>query len=175
MAIFFHGFFRTLGVFFAILLVLLIIIGLSSYVNNQENAEFELVKGDIESNNTIFILEINGPIIKSESSINDLVGINVISPSEIKKKLDTIIEFNPNILIVSINSPGGTVSASNELYNYYIEFKNNSRSKLYFHSSEMLASGGYWSSLSGDKIYANYGAVIGSIGVKGPDNWKRIY
>ena len=169
MAIFFHGFFRTLGVFFAILLVLLIIIGLSSYVNNQENAEFELVKGDIESNNTIFILEINGPIIKSESSINDLVGINVISPSEIKKKLDTIIEFNPNILIVSINSPGGTVSASNELYNYFIEFKNNSRSKLYFHSSEMLASGGYWSSLSGDKIYANYGAVIGSIGVKGPD------
>ncbi len=33
----------------------------------------------------------------------------------------------------------------------------------------MLASGGYWSSLAGDKIYANYGAIVGSIGVKGPD------
>ena len=33
----------------------------------------------------------------------------------------------------------------------------------------MLASGGYWSSLAGEKIYANYGAIIGSIGVKGPD------
>ena len=33
----------------------------------------------------------------------------------------------------------------------------------------MLASGGYWASLSGEKIYANYGSIIGSIGVKGPD------
>jgi protease-4 len=33
----------------------------------------------------------------------------------------------------------------------------------------MLASGGYWFAMSGDKIFADYGAVIGSIGVKGPD------
>ena len=31
--------------------------------------------------------------------------------------------INPNILIVSINSPGGTVSASNELYNTLINLK----------------------------------------------------
>ena len=33
----------------------------------------------------------------------------------------------------------------------------------------MLTSGAYWVSLSGDKIFASYGAIIGSIGVKGPD------
>jgi protease-4 len=128
-----------------------------------------LVRGSIESSNTIFILEINGPIIQSESSINDLVGMSIISPEEVKNNLDKIMTLNPNILIVSINSPGGTVSASNELYNHFEEFKKKSNSKIYFHSSEMLASGGYWSSLAGEKIYANYGAIIGSIGVKGPD------
>jgi len=169
MGILFNVFLRTVGFFLAILLCVLIIIGISAYANYQEDIEFDLVRGNIESGNTIFILEINGPIIQSESSINDLVGMNIISPKAVKNNLDKIIKLNPNILIVSINSPGGTVSASNELYNHFKEFKKKSNSKIYFHSSEMLASGGYWSSLAGEKIYANYGAIIGSIGVKGPD------
>ena len=32
-----------------------------------------------------------------------------------------------------------------------------------------MASGAYWAALSGNKIFANYGSLIGSIGVKGPD------
>tara|TARA_B100000131_G_C17815443_1_gene491466 strand:+ start:1 stop:672 length:672 start_codon:yes stop_codon:yes gene_type:complete len=50
-----------------------------------------------------------------------------------------------------------------------MSFKNDSGAKIIFHTSEILASGGYWSSLSGNKIYASYGSIIGSIGVKGPD------
>ncbi len=169
MFIFFNVLFKTLGFFSAILLVILIIIGISAYSNYNYNSDFDLVRGSIDSEDTIFILELNGPIIQSESSINDLVGMEIISPKEVKNNLDLIINLNPNILIVSINSPGGTVSASNELYNYFNDFRKRSNAKIYFHSSEMLASGGYWSSLAGEKIYANYGAIIGSIGVKGPD------
>lgn len=169
MGFFFNVFFRTLGFFLAILLAIIIIIGISAYINDKDNKEFDLVRGNIEFSDTIFILEINGPIIQSDSSINNLVGMNIISPKEVKNNLDKILKLNPNILIVSINSPGGTVSASNELYNHFVEFKKKSNSKIYFHSSEMLASGGYWLSLAGEKIYANYGAIIGSIGVKGPD------
>ena len=33
----------------------------------------------------------------------------------------------------------------------------------------MRASGGCWAALASDKIYAGYGAIIGSIGVRGPD------
>ena len=32
-----------------------------------------------------------------------------------------------------------------------------------------MASGAYWAALSGNRIFANYGSLIGSIGVKGPD------
>jgi len=166
---FFNVFFRTLGFFFAILLFFLIIIGISAYTNNQSNVGFDLIKGNEESNNTIFILQISGPIIERDSSFNDLVGFNFISPIRIQKKLEEILIIDPKILIVSINSPGGTVSASNELYNSFITFKKKSNASIIFHTSEILASGGYWSSLSGDKIYASYGSIIGSIGVKGPD------
>ncbi len=169
MNIFFNVFFKTLGFFFAILLFFLIIIGISAYSNSQSNFGFNLVKGNEESDNTIFILEINGPIIESNNSLNDIVGFNFISPIRVQKKLEEISIFNPKILIVSINSPGGTVSASNELYNSFLAFKKKTNASIIFHTSELLASGGYWSSLSGEKIYASYGSIIGSIGVKGPD------
>ena len=166
---FFNVFFKTLGFFFAILLFFLIIAGISAYTDSTGKDEFVLIKGNKKSDNTIVILEINGPIIEFSNPINDFVGLNIISPKEIKKNLDEIIDLKPNILIVSINSPGGTVSASNELYNSFVAFKKKSNSKILFHTSELLASGGYWSSLAGEKIYASYGSIVGSIGVKGPD------
>tara|TARA_B110000014_G_scaffold203398_1_gene153426 strand:- start:47 stop:1078 length:1032 start_codon:yes stop_codon:yes gene_type:complete len=169
MNIFFNVFFRTLGFFFAILLLFLIIIGISNYTNSQSTNGFNLIKGNEESNNTIFILDINGPIIENDSSFNHLVGFNFISPMKIQNILEEIHSINPKIVIVSINSPGGTVSASNELYNSFLAFKKKSNSSIIFHTSEVLASGGYWSSLSGERIYASYGSIIGSIGVKGPD------
>ena len=169
MNVFFNSFFRTIGFFFAILAFVLIIIGISAFTNSQSQNEFDFVKGDEESDNSIFILQINGPIIESDSSLNDLVGLNIISPIRVKNQLDEVLTIKPKILIVSINSPGGTVSASNELYNSFINFKKKSGANIIFHTSEILASGGYWSSLAGEKIYASYGSIIGSIGVKGPD------
>tara|TARA_Y100001970_G_C14219887_1_gene852015 strand:- start:1563 stop:2594 length:1032 start_codon:yes stop_codon:yes gene_type:complete len=166
---FFNVFFKTLGFLLAVLLVIMIIIGLSNFSNNENNQQFSLIEGNDKSNNSIFILQIDGPIIENDSSLNDLVGFNLISPSKIKKNLEEIHVLKPKILIVSINSPGGTVSASNELYNSFINFKTQSDANIVFHTSEILASGGYWASLSADKIYANYGSIIGSIGVKGPD------
>ena len=70
---------------------------------------------------------------------------------------------------VSINSPGGSVSASQNIYMLFQKFKEENKITIYFNTSDILASGGYWVSLSGDKIFASYGALIGSIGVKGPD------
>ena len=55
------------------------------------------------------------------------------------------------------------------MYKIFLNFKKKTNSKIFFHTSELLASGGYWSSLAGDKIYASYGSILGSIGVKGPD------
>ena len=77
--------------------------------------------------------------------------------------------ISPNVIIFSINSPGGTVSASKNFYDIVKDFKKDNDVEILFHTNELLASGGYWASSSADKIYANYGSLIGSIGVKGPD------
>lgn len=169
MSIFFSVFLRTLGFLFASLLFVLTIIGISSYLNYNSITKYDLFRGNAESENLLYLLNLNGPIIESNNSINNLLHYNFISPEKIEQELNEIIQLRPKILIVSINSPGGTVSASNKLYESFVSFKEKTQIEIIFHTSELLASGGYWSSLAGDKIFASYGSIIGSIGVRGPD------
>tara|TARA_B100000029_G_scaffold503350_1_gene580097 strand:+ start:680 stop:1720 length:1041 start_codon:yes stop_codon:yes gene_type:complete len=171
MTIFFNTFFKVLGT----LLALATFIGILSaflvfFEGNSSLSDFRLIEGDKASKNKIAIIKLYGPIIDQKISFNSISGIQTINPDNFKKKLKNLDQINPNVLIISINSPGGTVSASYEMYrllNNYIKQSNNL--DVYFHTSETLASGAYWFALASDKIYASYGSLIGSIGVKGPD------
>ncbi len=87
--------------------------------------------------------------------------------------LDTIIDQihahrdDPAVkaVVVRINSPGGTVGASQEIYNELIELKRKSKKPVIVSIADIGASGGYWVALSGDEIIANPGSLVGSIGV----------
>ena len=167
---FFSIFLKVSGFLFSILFFILVVIGISTYTNNNRLIDyFQFVEGDQNSENSIIIFNLSGPIINDKMQFSNLSNIETITPKKIKKKLEIVKKIKPQILIVSIDSPGGTVSASNEIYNILINFKTNNNIKVYFHTDEILASGAYWISMAGDNIYASYGSLIGSIGVKGPD------
>jgi len=170
MAYFFNIFFKVFGFLSAILLFILVLIGISSYLNkNSGNEYFEFVKGNKNSKNKIIVYNLNGPILNNKIQIANIANLQTIVPQDVKKYLKIIKEIEPQVLIISINSPGGTVSASNELHRIFLSFKKNNNLKIYFHTNEVLASGGYWASMAAEKIYASYGSLIGSIGVRGPD------
>ncbi len=164
---FINVFLKTLGFLVGIASFIIIINIFINYLpKNDENYKF--VKGDNQSNNIIAILEINGPIINNFN--NSLVGniFEYIEPKIVKKKLSKLKKFNPKVLIIKINSPGGTVSATASLEKILNDFKKENETKIYFYSDEILASGGYWIATTGDKIFSNYGSIVGSIGVSGP-------
>jgi len=169
MAIFWNFFLKTLAFIISITLIIVLASVIFSLTNNKKNKDFRFISGHEGSNNTIAIVKLNGLIIEKNRDIYEISNPLIISPSEVKKYLDSLKDFSPKILIFSINSPGGTVSASNNLYDIIKNFKKNHKIEIFFHTTELLVSGGYWASLSGDKIYANYGSIVGSIGVKGPD------
>ena len=131
--------------------------------------KYEFIEGNKSSLNKIVILEING-IIASQSKLDlPLLNSKIIYANEVEKILnDLSSDFNLKAVIISINSPGGSVSGSNRLYNAINDFKQNSKLPIIIHTNEILASGAVWSTVAADKIYASYGAMIGSIGVKGP-------
>jgi len=68
-------------------------------------------------------------------------------------------------LIVRINSPGGTVGASQELFHAIEVFKQRTGLPVVVSIADMCASGAYWVSLAADQIFANPGSLVGSIGV----------
>ncbi len=68
-------------------------------------------------------------------------------------------------LVLRINSPGGTVGASQELYSQILKFKAKTGIPVVISIGDIGASGAYWVSLAGDKIFANPGSLVGSIGV----------
>ena len=168
---FFKTYLRILGFLTAIVTFILILIIVSSLASSKKSF-FSYYTGDENSENKVAILKINGPIISEPVNLFNFGKFSeskAIYPSLINNYLKELKDIQISGIIVSINSPGGSVSASNEIYNLFKNFKNNQNIPLYFHSTEMLASGAYWISLSGDRILANYGTLIGSIGVKGPD------
>ena len=172
MTSFINYFFKILAFFLATITFLAILSLIISFIFKKDNKDFSFYSGNQNSNEKIAILKLAGPIISEPhniSKINFLSSLEAIYPSKIKDYLQTLKKENIKGLIISINSPGGSVSATNSVYELISKFKKQLNIPIYFHSSELLASGGYWMSLSGDMIFASYGSLIGSIGVKGPD------
>ena len=166
--VFFSVFLRTLGFLSAVLIFLIIINILMHFTNDLQKKHFVMIDGTERSNNIIAKINLNGPIFNNNINTlgNNLYGY--IEPKKVKSYLEELKQLKINVLIININSPGGTVSATAELEQIINKFKKNTNTKVYFFTKEILASGGYWVATTADKIFASYGSVIGSIGVSGP-------
>lgn len=70
-----------------------------------------------------------------------------------------------NAVVLRINSPGGTVGASETLYEEIRRFRERSGKPVVVSMSDLAASGGYYISLAADHIVAQPSTVTGSIGV----------
>ena len=68
-------------------------------------------------------------------------------------------------LIISVNSPGGTISGSDQIYNEIRKYRNASGIPVVAFMQGMAASGGYYASVACDKIIAEQTTITGSIGV----------
>ncbi|MGE9895648.1 signal peptide peptidase SppA [Anaerovoracaceae bacterium SGI.195] len=76
-----------------------------------------------------------------------------------------IADSNNKGLYIFVNSPGGSVSTSDELYLKIKEYKDKTRRSVVAYFDNMAASGGYYISAIADKIIANRNCWTGSIGV----------
>ena len=77
--------------------------------------------------------------------------------------LDRLARSNAKAVIVHINSPGGTVAGSEELYDSLVRVKE--KKPVVVVVDGLAASGGYIAAMAGDRILARQSAIVGSIGV----------
>jgi protease-4 len=84
-------------------------------------------------------------------------------------------------VILRVDSPGGGVSASQEIYREVKRVREEKKKKVVVSMASVAASGGYYIACPADKIFANPGTVTGSIGViaewmnyKGLAEWAKL-
>jgi protease-4 len=95
----------------------------------------------------------------------DLDGV-ILDPNEIVGQLQRFADDDSiKAIIIHVNSPGGGVAASEEIYREVKRIRDEKK-KLIVSSIETVgASGAYYVSSATNKIYADNGSVVGSIGV----------
>jgi len=94
-------------------------------------------------------IQLTGPIISAESILKEI--------EEAKK------DSNIKGVLLNVNSPGGAVPPSIEIAYAIKELKKHKPVVAY--ASGIMASGSYYGSIYANKIIANPGAIVGSIGV----------
>ena len=103
--------------------------------------------------NSILLLRIEG-IITGETSGQFMANIRKYADKERIKGV-----------LIRVNSPGGTVGASQEINSTILEIKNRYKKPVYVSGGDLVASGAVYSIVSADKIFVNAGTLFGSIGV----------
>ena len=95
----------------------------------------------------------------------DLTGV-ILSPQPVVGQLK---KFNDDssikAIIIHVNSPGGGVAASEEIYREVKRIRADKKKKIVVSIETVGASGAYYVASASDKIYADSGSIVGSIGV----------
>ena len=95
----------------------------------------------------------------------DLEGV-ILSPNPVVQQLKKFADDDSiKAIILHVNSPGGGVAASEEIYREVKRIRDDKKKRIVASIETVGASGAYYVSSATNKIYADNGSVVGSIGV----------
>lgn len=108
----------------------------------------------------IALIRLSGAI--QEGAGGGLLGGPAITPAVVRERLDQALN-DPRVaaVIIRIDSPGGSVAASQEIASMVADFP----LPIVISMADLAASGGYYVSAPADRIVAHPGTLTGSIGV----------
>lgn len=134
------------------------IIDIYEYYSNNESKITKNIENKSNSNGTIAVIYAEGSILYNNVNDNSIS----INPNNIATKLEEAIKI-PNLkgIVLRVNSPGGSALASEIIYQSLSKIN----IPVYVSMSETAASGGYYISMAGNKVFANNSTITGSIGV----------
>ena len=95
----------------------------------------------------------------------DLDGV-ILNPGPTVQQLKKFADDDSvKAIILHVNSPGGGVAASEEIYREVKRIRDEKKKRIVASIETVGASGAYYVSSATTKIYADKGSVVGSIGV----------
>ena len=142
--------------------ILCLILGF--FTADNDKPYFEKTKNNknfVTAANKVAVIELNGTI--ASSSENSLFSKEANATNLLKSLKLAREDKDINGIIIKINSPGGTVAMSQNIYNEII--KTRKTKPVISVMDDVAASGGYYIAAATDRIIAQEGTLTGSIGV----------
>lgn len=142
--------------------VVLLAVGASGPSVETAVYEEEYVSG--EGPEKIVAVPVEGTIAPAESSLGGVQP--TATPEGLADALRQAAD-DPSVraVVLEINSPGGGVTASDEMHQSILDFKKNTEKPVVVSMGDVAASGGYYISTAADRIVANETTLTGSLGV----------
>ena len=115
----------------------------------------------------IGIIHIDGTIVDGDSTTGGMFGgESSVGSRTIRNALEeALAEDLVKGVIIRVDSPGGSATASEVMWQGIRRVAE--KKPVWVSVGSMAASGGYYVSVAGDKIYVNPSSIVGSIGVVG--------
>ncbi|RFU66224.1 signal peptide peptidase SppA [Peribacillus glennii] len=133
------------------------------FAADQEFME-EVMEGEDELNK-IAVFDLDG-VIQDTGETNPIMSAGGYHHRAFMDKLQ-MAKDDGDIkgIVLHVNSPGGGVVESAEIYDKIKEIQKDTKKPVYISMGSMAASGGYYISAPADKIYASPETMTGSLGV----------
>lgn len=155
--------------------ILFIVTGVISVFTNTLSQNFlkesigTMLTGNFEFNpplkDYIGIVEVTGTI-QEQTAAGMFETAEGYQHTTTLEYIDNLMDDSNNKgILLYVDSPGGTVYESEELYLKLMEYKEVTGRPIWGYMAHYAASGGYMVSMAADKIFANANTTTGSIGV----------
>jgi protease-4 len=149
------------------LLLLISGCGSGSFLITPVSGTSKLEQVTVESGNgpgKIAIVEVEGMLLDERTEGLLQSGENPLSL--FVQELDQCAaDDSVKAIVLRVNSPGGSVTTSDIMYNAVLRFRNTTHKPVVASAQEVMASGAYYVSCGSDKIVVNPTSIVGSIGV----------
>ena len=121
----------------------------------------ETILEDNDSANKIAVVDVEGIITSRAMDQGGLTMVDLIKEQLKRAQEDDRVKA----VLLRVDSPGGEVLASDEIYRLLVKFQEDSRKPVVTSMGNLAASGGYYISSASRWIVANELTITGSIGV----------
>lgn len=139
-------------------------------ITEQAQSSYAYISGNEESQNRLLKLSIQGVILGSmPANFPPFLSDNLTFGYDLKDTLEqAATDESIKGVLLHVQSPGGTIFGSYAIAEAIAKFREATNKPVLAYIEGLAASGGVMAMVTSSEIYADYGSLIGSIGVIGP-------
>ena len=163
-------------IFISAVLLIAVLSFVVSLLGGNNGGKPQVAVGD-----RVAVININGAIVDGAGVEQTLLGgTQTATSGQLMREIrDAAADSSVKALVLHINSPGGSVTAAEEVGRELERFKETTQKPIVTSMGDQAASAAYWLASYSDVIYANSSTLTGSIGVYMPymnveDLYKKI-